>query len=102
MYGLMERQPFARRMQEKFIRDVEKCNPPFLVHVLGLAGWDRHLYTEKRLFDWMTDFIASRYQPVLAAHIHYDHTDWLIGKEAETFDLRRGWDKVIVYKRKAP
>jgi hypothetical protein len=100
VYALMEQQPYAPRMQEEFIREVEKSNPPFLVHVLGRAGWNRHQYTEKKLFDWMTDFIWSHYKPVLAAHIHSDHTDWLVGKEAETFDLRPDWNKVVVYKRK--
>jgi hypothetical protein len=33
MYGLMERHPFARKMQEEMIREVEVSRPAYVVWV---------------------------------------------------------------------
>ena len=41
-YPLMEPQPFARRMQEEMIREIESTQPEFVVLVL-VSGWALHL-----------------------------------------------------------
>jgi hypothetical protein len=61
-YGLMESQPYARRMQEEMIREIEAARPAYLVFVEIKTSWLAGPGSETLLFDWY-----HRYQPE-----HYD------------------------------
>ena len=101
MYGLMESQPLALRMQEEMIAQVEKSEPPFLVVATVWTSWLRQPKSEKKLFTWMDSYINHYYRPVLVADIHPDDTLWLLDKEAESFTLGPGASQLMVFKRKA-
>ncbi len=101
MYGLMEPQPFALRMQEEMIAQVEKSEPPFLVLATAYTSWLQRPESEKRVFSWMQGYIANYYQPVMVADIYSDRTLWLMDKQAESFTPdRRGLSQLIVLERK--
>lgn len=100
MYGLMEPQPFALRMQEEMIAQVEKCEPRFVVLATAPGSWLQRPNSEKKLLSWIKDFINNFYQPVVVADIFSDRTLWLTGKEAESFKPRTGSSQLIVFKRK--
>ncbi|MGA2026241.1 MAG: glycosyltransferase family 39 protein [Syntrophobacteraceae bacterium] len=100
MYGLMEPQPFALRMQEEMIAQVEKSDPPFLVLATASTSWLQRRESEKKIFAWMDGYINNYYQPVVVADIYPDRTLWLIDKEAEYFAPGRGSSQLIVFKRK--
>jgi len=101
MYGLMEPQPFALRMQEEMIAQVEKNKPPFLVLATASTSWLQRPDSEKRLLFWAMDYINDYYRPVVVADIYSDRTLWLIDKEAESFTPARGGaSQLIVFKRK--
>ena len=84
MYGLMEPQPFALRMQEEMIAQVEKSEPPFLVfatsHVLASSGMN----PRKRYLPGWTGTLTITTSPswwptsIPTAHL------WLMDKEAES------------------
>ena len=100
MYGLMEPQPFALRMQEELIAQVERSEPPFLVLAAVSTSWLRRPESERKLFSWLTDYLNDYYRPVMVADIYSDLTRWLVDKEAESFTPRRGSSQLIVFKRK--
>ena len=99
MYGLMETQPFALRMQEEMIAQVEKSDPPFVVLVAISTSWLRRRESEAKILFWMDGYLKN-YRPVMVADIYPDHTRWLMDKEAESFTRKPGSSQVIVFKRK--
>ena len=100
MYGLMEPQPFALRMQEEMIAEVEKSDPPFIVLVPISTSWLQRRGSEQTIFLWMDRYLEN-YRPVLAAEIYSDHTRWLMDKDAESFSRGPGSSRVVVLKRKS-
>jgi 4-amino-4-deoxy-L-arabinose transferase-like glycosyltransferase len=105
MYGLMEHQPYALRMQKELIAQVEKNEPLFLVFATASVSWLPHRESEQEIFRWMRNYVRDYYKPVMVADIHADRTRWLMDKEAESF-IEHFTGKVsstqlIVYKRKA-
>jgi hypothetical protein len=100
MYGLMEPQPFALRMQEEMIAQVEKSAPQFIVFVLVKTSWLQRRDSETRLFDWMRGYLNNYYQPVLAADITSNGTVWLMDEDVKSFQRRRDASQLLVYKRK--
>jgi hypothetical protein len=100
MYGLMEPQPFALRMQEEVIAQVEKSEPPFLVFVRVTTSWLQRQESEKKIFTWLNVYVNNYYHPVIVADIYPDRTLWLMDKEAESFTPGRGSSQLIVFKRK--
>lgn len=100
MYGLMEKQPFALRMQEEMIAQIEKSSPQFIVVVSVVTSWLQHPDAEKKILSWMTDYIDKNYQPVMAADIFADTTLWRTDKESVSLPPR-SYHNVIVYRRKS-
>jgi hypothetical protein len=101
MYGLMEPNPLALRMQEEMIAQVEKSEPPFLVVATAWTSWLWQPKSEKKLFTWIDSYINHYYRPVVVADIQLDDTLWLLDKEAESFTLGPGGSQLMVFKRKA-
>ncbi len=99
MYGLMEPQPLALRMQEEMIAQVEKNEPPFLVFATAFTSWLPPYESGGKVFAWMARYINNYYQPVVVADIYPDRTLWLIDDEAERFTPRRG-SQLMIFKRK--
>jgi hypothetical protein len=62
MYPLMERQPFARQMQEMMIRDVEEQRPAYAILVRTPTSWLERADSEHRLQDWASPYLAARYE----------------------------------------
>jgi hypothetical protein len=100
MYGLMEPQPFALRMQEEMIAQVERSDPPFLVVVPISTSWLKRSDSELKIFLWMNRYLEN-YRPVMVAEIYPDHTRWLTDKEAESFTGVPDVSRVIVFKRRS-
>jgi hypothetical protein len=58
MYGLMEAQPYALRMQEDLIREVTEAAPEFVVDVVGDKSWLRDEDSPARIFEWWSAYRA--------------------------------------------
>ncbi len=64
MYGLMERHPFARKMQEEMIREVEGSRPAYVVWVKTPTSWLESRDSERLLFHWAGRYISANYEIV--------------------------------------
>jgi 4-amino-4-deoxy-L-arabinose transferase-like glycosyltransferase len=62
VYPLVERQPYALRMQEEFIADVERAAPPFIVSSEVRMSWLAGPWSERRLFTWADAYLAEHYE----------------------------------------
>ena len=76
-YPLMEAHPFARKMQEDFVRDMESAKPKFAVMVNVASSWLVAPDSPKVLLDWWASTGIKNYQQVgvadiLPAGTHYD------------------------------
>lgn len=98
MYPLMENQPFALRMQEELIRQVEKYRPLFIVVATAPTSWLAGPRSHKLILIWMKLYTQDYYKPVLVADIYRNRTLWLSGKEAPS--LGRSPSRLIVFRRK--
>jgi len=63
MYGLMEQQKFAQRMQAEMIGQIEAARPRFLVYTDDELswGWSTPGAEKDRLFDWMRRYLDASY-----------------------------------------
>lgn len=66
MYPLMERQPFASKMQTDFKRELENARPRFLLYVDDERswGWKATLVENESFLNWGWDFAHTGYQLV--------------------------------------
>lgn len=64
MYPLMEPHPFAHRMQEEMIAQLERALPSYLVLVNVNTSWSRRPESSLRIFKWAESAVNERYEPV--------------------------------------
>lgn len=62
MYGLMEDQPNAERMQMEMIREIEKARPKYVVVADVNASWLVRPSSSLVLFDWADKYLAENYE----------------------------------------
>jgi hypothetical protein len=67
-YGMMEPQPFARRMQEEMIRDIETARPGFIIFVDAPMSWFRQPDSDLSIFNWW-DSYQTNYTLVAIADV---------------------------------
>jgi hypothetical protein len=98
-YGMMEQQPFARKMQEEMIEEIKKKEPKFVVFVNVVTSWLPQ-NNERLILDWMNTYLLANYRPVALADIVADnHTDYRWGKDAENYKPRSNV-YVFAYRRR--
>ena len=101
LYPLMEAQPFAARMQQEMISEIEKARPKFLVLVMYRYSWLMKKASSTAVLDWSAKYARKYYEPEALAGLRPDgEIIWLQGDEATRFQ-----DKLdaylTVYRRKA-
>jgi hypothetical protein len=69
MYPLMERQPFAPRMQDEVIREIEAARPLYLVFVGVAQSWAGQPDSDPRVLTWANAYTAACYDRVGIADI---------------------------------
>jgi hypothetical protein len=67
-YGMMEPQPFARRMQEEMIHDIETSRPGFIIFVDAPMSWFRQPDSDLGIFNWW-DSYQTNYTLVAIADV---------------------------------
>ena len=55
-YPLMEPQPFAAKMQEEMIREIEQANPRYIVFVSVATSWLQRPDSHKRILEWFNEY----------------------------------------------
>lgn len=63
-YSLMETQPFARRMQDDVITEIETARPRYLVAVVSQSSWTWKPTSERHIFYWFEDYCRRHYERV--------------------------------------
>jgi hypothetical protein len=61
MYGLMEPQPFASRMQQQLIAEAEAARPAFIVVVNTPASWLARPESNLHIVHWAERYLAEHY-----------------------------------------
>ena len=74
-YALMERQPYARKMQEEMIAEIERHRPEFIVYVEEPYSWLRRDSSDPHLFDWWQDYWPRQFTLVKTVPIETELED---------------------------
>lgn len=64
MYGLMEIQPYAERMQMQLIREVELARPKYVIVVNSHWSWLQQESSVKSVFYWVEHYVRNQYEMV--------------------------------------
>ncbi len=67
-YGMMEPQPFARRMQDEMIHDIETSKPGIIIFVDDRMSWFRYPDSDLTIFNWW-DAYSTNYTLVAIADV---------------------------------
>jgi hypothetical protein len=62
VYGLMEHQDYASKMQIEMIREIEKARPKYIVFVNVPASWLTKAYSDKTIFRWAQIYLDRYYR----------------------------------------
>ena len=69
MYSLLEDQPYALRMQEEMIQQLESAQPRLLLYFNVRPSLSEHQRRQERIFDWFAEYSAKHYD--LVARLEY-------------------------------
>jgi hypothetical protein len=64
MYGMMEPQPYARKMQEEFISHVESILPKYMLFFRIGSSWLVKTNSDMHIFHWLKEYTEQHYRPV--------------------------------------
>lgn len=98
-YPLMEPQPFAARMQQEMIREIENSRPAYVVFVGLESSWLMVPESNRAFFDWFKEYSTSELKPAgLVDIVSLTHTDYYFPYDgAPESDSRF---RIFVYERK--
>lgn len=97
-YGLMEAQPFARRMQDEMIREIEDTRPEYVVDVRVDSSWQQDDDSPKRIFEWWSAY-SRNYTPVGLVDLVGEH-DIRYRWGADAASAPKSEEYLLVLKRK--
>jgi len=101
MYGLVENQPYAERMQRQMISEIESSHPKYVV----LTGVDTSWLTQPSsplvLSQWQGRYLHQFYQPVGAIDIFASEATSYHWDDKTAGDVHRSDSFLTVYKRKS-
>ena len=99
MYGLMEEQPYARRMQQEAIHEIEAQAPRYLVFVRLSSSWSMRPGSDTSIMTWARSYLAEHYRVAGVADIRWpDETVYVWGEQALSYTPRSRY-VVYIYKR---
>lgn len=102
-YPMMEPQPFARRMQDEMIREIEGAMPAYVVFVTSHGSWMAREDSDLAIVDWAKRFLAEGYQRVGVVEIPDDGGPGYYYWDEGLRDYRPRWsNRLVVMKRKPP
>jgi hypothetical protein len=84
-YALMEVQPFALKMQQEMIREIEAGNPRFLIYVNIPTSWLVRPQSEKKIFTWFYSYTWTHYDLVGVIDIGFDRTVYRWFQQASNY-----------------
>jgi 4-amino-4-deoxy-L-arabinose transferase-like glycosyltransferase len=101
MYGLMEKQPYAERMQTQMIQEIESARPKYIVNVHVDMSWLTQDSSIKTLLKWGAPYVRDFYDQVglidivdpNTTHYYWDASALTHNPVSESY--------VVVYKRRS-
>ncbi len=100
MYGLMEDQPFALRMQQEMITEIEKADPAYLVFVNIFYSWSTRQGSPARVFEWFADYARRNYEPAGFVEILPDGTSAAYWDDAARDHAPQSPNYITIFKRR--
>lgn len=101
-YSMMEPQPFARRMQDEMIREIEAARPAYVVFVNTTHSWLARQDSDLAIVDWANRFLREHYQVAGIVEIPDDGGPGVYyWDDALRTYHPRFKDRLLVYRRKA-
>jgi len=98
VYPLMEPRPYAQKMQEDMIHEIEQNPPEYLVFISIPISWLARPDSSHQLFTWMDGYLKQNMQLVgVIKSTGPQTTKTVWGPEAATTPLSS--DEIAVYKR---
>jgi hypothetical protein len=64
VYGLMENQKYAFRMQLDMAREIEEAEPRYLIFVNISTSWLAHIGSEKYILEWLREYLKKKFSLV--------------------------------------
>lgn len=96
-YPLMETHPYAAKMQDEVIRQIETTRPEYLVYVNNQLSWLIQPNSDRRILDWWPTYWASNYALVTTVSTRQGAAEFA---EQEPAAAGAGGNYVLVLKRK--
>lgn len=82
-YSLLERQRFARQMQQEMILEIERAKPRYIVYVNVTGSWQFNEDSDPTILYWFARYASKHYRIVgLADIVSKQRTDYTWGEEA--------------------
>lgn len=99
-YPMMEPQPFAKRMQDEMIREIEGAPPSHVVFVETKGSWTARPESDLSIVEWTNRFLRARYQRVGVVEIPDDDgPGFYYWDDAVRTYRQRFKNRVLVYRR---
>jgi hypothetical protein len=100
VYALVEVHPFAARLQDETIREIETASPEHVVFVRVGTSWLMREHSERRIVDWIASWLREHYDVVGLVEIFSDRpVEYTWGPEAARMKPRAA-DYLLVLRRK--
>ena len=98
-YALMEPQPYAARMQEEMIREIDASHPKFLVIVDAYTSWLARPGSSRKIIEWSKQYVRECYELVGVADVISQHETRLAWDGAAREYRPTSHDVVYTYRR---
>jgi hypothetical protein len=96
----MESQPYASRMQDEMMGQIERARPRYVVFVQETSSWNMGPRSDRRIMDWGWRYVSDSYRLVGVADILSDGSRYAWGDSAARYVPLSPF-AVFVYERRA-
>jgi len=97
-YPLMEKQKFARQMQQEMIAEIERAKPKYLVMLTNAPSWLRRPDSDLTIFNWEQATVRSGWVVEGIADIGPYGTSYAWGADAQTY-RPKSKDTITIFRR---
>jgi len=89
VYGLMEDQKYALKMQKEMAEEIERANPKHLIFVNIPTSWLANPRSERYIFEWLQEYLKNKFSLVGVVDIlSHDETAYRWDNEAKSYAPR--------------
>ena len=99
VYGLMERQVYASRMQKEMILEIESAKPRYIVFVNDKTSWLIRSDSYPYIFLWIPKYLEDNY---LLRGVINTMSDLKINTDVNPRDLRQVWNHTLSILERKP